>query len=147
MSVTSRYWATSRSSIRQKETAAEAIRLLRDHGVVVKVLTGDNDAVARHVCRQVALPIDTVLVGEEVAALGDAELATRVEATALFARLAPQQKARVLRALLPLSPLAPALGLTRLPPGYRVVLVAILAAYLTLTQLVKTWVMRRFRLE
>ncbi len=47
---------------------------------------------------------------------------------------------------LPFSPLAPALGLTQLPSGYWWALVAILAGYLTLTQLVKTWAIRRFDL-
>jgi Mg2+-importing ATPase len=48
---------------------------------------------------------------------------------------------------LPFSPLAPALGLTRLPAGYWWALAGILAGYLTLTQLVKTWVVRRFGLR
>jgi Mg2+-importing ATPase len=48
---------------------------------------------------------------------------------------------------LPFSPLAPALGMTRLPAGYWLALAVILAAYLTLTQFVKRWVVRRFGLE
>jgi Mg2+-importing ATPase len=82
-----------------KETAAIALASLRDAGVAVKVLTGDNDAVTRHVCRQVGLPADIVLLGSDVDALSDAELATRVDAATVFARLAPQQKARVIRVL------------------------------------------------
>jgi len=82
-----------------KETAAVALAALRDAGIAVKVLTGDNEAVTRHVCRQVGLTVDGVLVGTEIDALPDPELATRVEATTVFAKLAPQQKARVIRAL------------------------------------------------
>ena len=82
-----------------KETAAVALASLRDSGVAVKVLTGDNDAVTRHVCRQVGLPADVVLLGPDVDALSDAELGARVEAATVCARLTPQQKARVIRAL------------------------------------------------
>ena len=82
-----------------KESAERALGMLREAGVAVKVLTGDNDAVARHVCKQVGLQVDAALSGSEVDALSDAELAARAETTALFARLNPQQKARVIRAL------------------------------------------------
>ena len=82
-----------------KETAERALGLLHDSGVAVKVLTGDNEAVARHVCRQVGLPVGAVLLGGDVDALADAELAARAVTTTLFARLNPQQKARVIRAL------------------------------------------------
>jgi Mg2+-importing ATPase len=69
-----------------KETAARALALLRESGVAVKVLTGDNEAVARHVCGQVD-------------ALSDEALVSRADEATLFARLNPQQKARVIRAL------------------------------------------------
>jgi Mg2+-importing ATPase len=82
-----------------KESAAQAISKLSDYGVAVKVLTGDNDLVTRHVCRQVGLPFDTVLLGRDIAAMSDAELATRVGAVTIFAKLAPGEKARVIRAL------------------------------------------------
>ena len=38
-----------------KETAAAAIRVLQEHGVTVKVVTGDNDLVARKICKEVGL--------------------------------------------------------------------------------------------
>jgi Mg2+-importing ATPase len=82
-----------------KETATEAIRALRAHGVDVKVLTGDNDAVAAMICRQVGLPLAALLRGEDVATLSDAELAKRVDGVTLFAKLVPHDKARVIRAL------------------------------------------------
>jgi len=82
-----------------KETAALALASLRDAGVAVKVLTGDNDAVTRHVCRQVGLPADVLLLGSEIDALADAELRSRVDAATVFARVTPHQKARVIRAL------------------------------------------------
>jgi Mg2+-importing ATPase len=82
-----------------KETAAQAIRELGSHGVAIKVLTGDNDAVTATVCRQVGLPAQARLLGDEVAAMTDAQLAERVERVTIFAKLAPHDKARVIRAL------------------------------------------------
>lgn len=82
-----------------KESAAEAIRVLREHGVAVKVLTGDNEAVARNICRQVGLPVDRVILGSEVDAWTDDRLAEEVEGAALLAKLSPAQKARVVEAL------------------------------------------------
>jgi len=82
-----------------KETAAEAIRVLREHGVAVKVLTGDNEAVTRNICRQVGLPVDRVILGSEIDGWSDEQLAAEVEATPVLAKLSPAQKARVVKAL------------------------------------------------
>ncbi|MEO9136251.1 MAG: magnesium-translocating P-type ATPase [Casimicrobiaceae bacterium] len=82
-----------------KESAAEAIRVLQAHGVAVKVLTGDNEAVTRNVCRQVGLPVEQVVLGSEIDAMTDAVLAERTEAVSVLAKLSPAQKARVIRAL------------------------------------------------
>ncbi|MBA8883044.1 magnesium-translocating P-type ATPase [Dokdonella fugitiva] len=82
-----------------KDSAADAIRALADHGVAVKVLTGDNDIVTRNVCRQVGLRVERWLVGPEVAAMGDEELAIATRDTQVFARLDPAQKVRVIEAL------------------------------------------------
>ena len=82
-----------------KESATAAIRALREHGVDVKVLTGDNDAVSARICRQVGLPPAAALRGEDIAALSDAELAQRVGGVTLFAKLSPHDKGRVIRAL------------------------------------------------
>ncbi|HLP09483.1 MAG TPA: magnesium-translocating P-type ATPase [Opitutaceae bacterium] len=82
-----------------KETTAEALRLLAEHGVTVKILTGDNAVVARKICRTVGLPVEHVATGAEVEPLGDAELAALAERTTVFAKLSPLQKARVVRAL------------------------------------------------
>ena len=73
--------------------------MLRDHGVTVKVLTGDNEAVTRHVCRQVGLPVDRVILGGEIDGWSDERLAAEVETTSLLAKLSPAQKARVVKAL------------------------------------------------
>ena len=82
-----------------KESAADAIRVLHEHGVAVKVLTGDNEAVTRNICRQVGVPVERVLLGSEVDAISDVELADRSEAVSVMAKLSPSQKARVIKAL------------------------------------------------
>ena len=82
-----------------KESTAEALRLLRGHGIAVKILTGDNALVARKVCRDVGLAVDRVLTGAEVAGLDDEGLSAAVDGTTLFAKLDPAQKARVVIAL------------------------------------------------
>jgi len=82
-----------------KETTAEALRLLADHGVTVKILTGDNAVVARKICRTVGLAVEHVATGSEVEPLDDEALADLAERTTVFAKLSPLQKARVVRVL------------------------------------------------
>lgn len=82
-----------------KKTASTAIEALKRYGVGVKVLTGDNEAVTRKICGDVGLPSDSILLGPEVEAMKDEELEQRVEATTIFAKLSPLQKARVVEAL------------------------------------------------
>ena len=82
-----------------KDTAAAAIAALRQHGVTVKVLTGDNDLVARKVCGQVGIHTDQVLLGSQVEAMSDAELAGAVAGADVCARLSPSHKQRIVRAL------------------------------------------------
>jgi Mg2+-importing ATPase len=82
-----------------KETTPEALRLLREHGVTVKILTGDNALVARKVCHEVGMPVNDVMLGAELEPMEDEELRDRVERTTVFAKLTPTQKARVVKAL------------------------------------------------
>ncbi|OIQ96212.1 magnesium-transporting ATPase, P-type 1 [mine drainage metagenome] len=82
-----------------KETAAAAIAMLRQHGVAVKILTGDNEVVTRKVCREVGLEVEHVALGGEIEALTDLALAELAEEVSVFAKLSPQQKARVIKAL------------------------------------------------
>jgi Mg2+-importing ATPase len=82
-----------------KESARPALEALRGHGVTVKVLTGDNELVSRTVCRQVGIDIEHVLLGREVEAMSDTELAAAVDRTSLFARLSPAHKQRIIKAL------------------------------------------------
>lgn len=82
-----------------KESAAPAIKALEGIGVKVKILTGDNDIVARRICKDVNLNIEGVLLGAELSNMTDDELAQKVEHTTLFAKVSPAQKARVIAAL------------------------------------------------
>ena len=82
-----------------KESAAPALKALRDSGVRVKILTGDNDVVTRKVCRDVGLQVDRVILGSEVAAADDTALETIADQGTVFAKLTPADKARVVRAL------------------------------------------------
>jgi Mg2+-importing ATPase len=82
-----------------KESAAGAIEALEAHGVRVKVVTGDNDLVARKVCKEVGIATDQVLLGDDVEKLSDEALAAVVERTTLFARVSPAHKLRVIKAL------------------------------------------------
>jgi Mg2+-importing ATPase len=82
-----------------KDSAAKAITALRQNGVTVKVLTGDNDLVTRKVCSEVGIHADKILLGSQVEKMTDEELAKEVEATDIFARLSPAHKKRVVQAL------------------------------------------------
>ena len=82
-----------------KDSAREAIRVLQEYGVAVKVLTGDNEAVTRNICRQVGLPVSRIILGSEIDGWSDDELAEQVEGASVLAKLSPAQKARVVKAL------------------------------------------------
>jgi P-type Mg2+ transporter len=82
-----------------KDSAKPAIDALRQHGIDVKVLTGDNEAVSRKVCRDVGIPTEQVLLGAQVEGMSEEQLSAAVEGTTLFARLAPNHKQRVVAAL------------------------------------------------
>jgi Mg2+-importing ATPase len=82
-----------------KESAREAIAALARKGVHVKVLTGDNEIITRKICREVDLDPGEILIGSKIAALSDAELAELADRTTVFAKLTPEQKERVVRAL------------------------------------------------
>jgi Mg2+-importing ATPase len=82
-----------------KDSAAPAIAALREHGVTVKVLTGDNPIVTMNVCRQVGIEPGTPLLGADIEPMDDTKLREVVGHTTVFAKLAPLHKARVVKAL------------------------------------------------
>ena len=82
-----------------KATAAAAVEALHHYGVQVKILTGDNEKVTCAICGQVGLPADKVLLGSDIDALPNEELARRAEEVSVFAKLSPAQKARIIQLL------------------------------------------------
>ncbi|HTV40558.1 MAG TPA: magnesium-translocating P-type ATPase [Candidatus Sulfotelmatobacter sp.] len=82
-----------------KDTASKAIAALRQHGVAVKVLTGDNDLVTRKVCSEVGIHAEKILLGNDVEKMSDEQLAEAIDGTDVYARLSPAHKKRVVQAL------------------------------------------------
>ena len=82
-----------------KETTAAALKALQDYQVGIKILTGDSELVTLHVCRQVGLEVNGVLLGSQLDDLTDEVLARQAEKATIFAKLSPSQKARVVRLL------------------------------------------------
>lgn len=82
-----------------KESAYEAISALNEHGVGVKVLTGDNEIITIKVCREVGLEPGTPLLGTEIEKMDDDELKEQIEQRTIFAKLTPLQKSRIIRLL------------------------------------------------
>jgi Mg2+-importing ATPase len=72
---------------------------MRRDGVIVKILTGDNELVARHVCDLVGLDGTSIITGEELERITDTALTQVAETTTIFARVSPMQKLRILHAL------------------------------------------------
>jgi magnesium-transporting ATPase (P-type) len=82
-----------------KESAPAAIAALARHGVAVKVLSGDNAAVCAHVCKLVGIDAGVLMDGAQVDRLDDAALGQAAARASVFAKLTPEQKTRVIRAL------------------------------------------------
>lgn len=82
-----------------KESTAPALKALAEHGVTVKVITGDNELVAAEVSRQVGLEVKGLVLGSQIDAMNDQELALAVESNTIFARMSPLSKERVVRCL------------------------------------------------
>ncbi len=82
-----------------KESAKEALQLLTQQGISLKILTGDNELVTQKICQEIGLAHEGSLTGEAVDALSDDALAKVAEKTAIFARLNPEQKKRIILAL------------------------------------------------
>ncbi len=82
-----------------KATAADALEKLAATGVRVKVVSGDNELVVRHLARLIGLDSESFLTGAQIAKLDDAALAVAAARTSLFCRVSPAQKTRVIKAL------------------------------------------------
>lgn len=82
-----------------KQSAAGAIRQLHAHGIEVKVVSGDNDAVVRTISRQVGIDTTNVLTGAELSAMNDEEKREAVARTRVFAKVTPMQKTEIIALL------------------------------------------------
>ncbi len=82
-----------------KDSAGTAIRALHQHGVAVKVITGDNEAVTGKICREVGLDVTHSVQGRDIEELDDTALDALVPRVVVFAKMSPMQKARVVRSL------------------------------------------------
>lgn len=82
-----------------RATAGDTIAALHGLGVKVKILTGDSEIVARKVCQEVGIPVDSILTGTEIDKLSEEALARIIDTTAVFARLNPVQKNRIIHLL------------------------------------------------
>ena len=79
--------------------AAHAIAALASAGIEMKIVTGDNERVARHVCESLNIAVAGMLVGREIDALSDEALSKAALRATLFCRVAPAQKTRIIHAL------------------------------------------------
>ena len=82
-----------------KESAAKAISALRDNGVSVKVLTGDNPVVTARICQQVGIDSGAIVTGDQIALMSDEQLAAAAAQSSVFAKLTPLQKSRLVSTL------------------------------------------------
>jgi Mg2+-importing ATPase len=82
-----------------KDTATEALKRLHALNVDVKILTGDNEIITAYICKEVGMPVDKILLGSQIEAMSEAELAEAANVTSIFAKLAPDQKEHIIHAL------------------------------------------------
>lgn len=82
-----------------KPSAKPSIEALHKLGVTLKVLTGDNDIVTKKICRDVGIPVNNILLGNDLENITDEELSKRIDEISIFAKLSPAQKSRVVKVL------------------------------------------------
>ncbi|MDP2789905.1 MAG: HAD-IC family P-type ATPase, partial [bacterium] len=82
-----------------KESVKETLDELELLGVEIKILTGDNELLTQKVCRDIQLGVKGTITGEQIRKLSTEEFRQVVSATTIFARITPEQKERIIRAL------------------------------------------------
>ncbi|MGB3345169.1 MAG: magnesium-translocating P-type ATPase [Aequorivita sp.] len=82
-----------------KPSAKPSIEALHKLNVEVKVLTGDNETVTKKICTDVGIPIQNIMLGDELALISDEQLTARVSDISIFAKMSPLQKVRVVQSL------------------------------------------------
>ena len=82
-----------------KPSATSAIARLAANGIAIKIISGDAPEVVEHLVSELGLSLSRLLCGDQIAHLSDAALAVRARHTDLFARVTPDQKTRIVKAL------------------------------------------------
>lgn len=82
-----------------KQSAANAVRQLHAHGIDVRVVSGDNEAVVRTISRQVGIDTSNVLTGAELSGMNSDEKKEAVARTTVFAKVTPMQKTEIIALL------------------------------------------------
>jgi Mg2+-importing ATPase len=82
-----------------KPDVRQTIVDLAQRGVQLKIITGDNQKVARHIAEAVQLPIEAIMTGRELNAMSDEALLYAAAKTTVFAEVDPNQKERLILAL------------------------------------------------
>jgi Mg2+-importing ATPase len=82
-----------------KKDAHEAMNRLKDMGVEVKILTGDNELVAKTICDELKVPVKKIVCGSDLVQMSWTEMKKAVEEITIFARITPEQKLGIIRAL------------------------------------------------
>jgi Mg2+-importing ATPase len=82
-----------------KDSAVVALRNLREMGIAVKILTGDNELVAKKVCKDVGIDSEGLITGDQLQGMSKSQFEGSVETTTIFARLSPSQKEEIIQAL------------------------------------------------
>jgi P-type Mg2+ transporter len=82
-----------------KPSARPSIEALHKLGIELKVLTGDNETVTKKICHDVGIPVNNILLGNDLEQLNDEALTKRLDDTSIFAKLSPAQKSRVVKLL------------------------------------------------
>ncbi len=82
-----------------KPSAKPAIEGLRELGVEIKVLTGDNEIVTRKICKDVGIPVNVILLGNQIEEMTDEDLKNKLDEITILAKLSPMQKSRIVKLL------------------------------------------------
>lgn len=82
-----------------KMSAKAAVKDLLNKGVQVKILTGDNEKVTKYICQQLGLGFNKILLGDDIEQMSFEELKEKAKDTTIFAKLSPEQKANIVKAL------------------------------------------------
>lgn len=82
-----------------KMDAAQTLQSLAGDGIQVKIISGDNERVTRHVCEMLGFNAGNIILGDQLTSVTDDALQVMIETTHVFCRINPQQKSRIIAAI------------------------------------------------